>query len=270
MRPARRSPRPHRSRSRPPPHRRSFGSALRTARRTSSRARCCRCDSAESMDRRATKSAWVVTADGKPVAGKVSFAEDDTVLVFRPRRATAVRGGGRDARGGFGPVGNRCAARGRQSVKVRVEPKPAPPAPRHRDSGGGSSSGGSSGGNSVGGGSWAAVETYYLRLMNCTRTGGLVTSSGSCSSPGGRSVAALWIDSGISSKVSRPYAKRLAVNNQCSHFIGGNPGDRLRAAGYTATSGPRTSVAAPAIRVPPSWAHTCSSRASARTTAATT
>ena len=69
--------------------------------------------------------------------------------------------------------------------------------------------------------------------MNCTRTGGWVTSSGSCSSPGGRNVAALRLDSGISSKVSRPYAKRLAVGNDCSHFIGGNPGDRLRAAGYT-------------------------------------
>ena len=69
--------------------------------------------------------------------------------------------------------------------------------------------------------------------MNCTRTGGWVTSSGSCSSPGGRNVAALRLDSGISTKVSRPYAKRLAVGNDCSHFIGGNPGDRLRAAGYT-------------------------------------
>ncbi len=85
----------------------------------------------------------------------------------------------------------------------------------------------------VGGGSWASVETYYLGLMNCTRTGGWVTSSGTCSSPGGRSVAALKLDSGISSKVSRPYAKRLAVGNDCSHFIGGNPGNRLSAAGYT-------------------------------------
>ena len=69
--------------------------------------------------------------------------------------------------------------------------------------------------------------------MNCTRTGGWVTSTGSCSSPGGRSVAALKLDAGISSKVSRPYAKKLAVGNDCSHFIGGNPGDRLRRAGYT-------------------------------------
>ncbi len=85
----------------------------------------------------------------------------------------------------------------------------------------------------VGGGSWGAVETYYLGLMNCTRTGGWVTSTGKCSSPGGRNVAPLKLDSGMSSTVSRPYAKRLAVGNDCSHFIGGNPGDRLRRAGYT-------------------------------------
>jgi uncharacterized protein YkwD len=69
--------------------------------------------------------------------------------------------------------------------------------------------------------------------MNCTRTGGWVDSGGHCDSPGGRDVAALRLSSGISSKVSRPYAKLLATRNQCSHFIGGNPGDRLRRAGYT-------------------------------------
>ena len=89
------------------------------------------------------------------------------------------------------------------------------------------------GGGAVGGGSWAAVETYYLGLMNCTRTGGWVTSSGNCSSPGGRNVAPLRLDPGISSKVSRPYAKRLAISGACSHFIGGNPGDRLRRAGFS-------------------------------------
>ena len=82
-------------------------------------------------------------------------------------------------------------------------------------------------------GSWAGVESYYLRLMNCTRTGGWVTSKGSCSSPGGRAVAPLALSSGISSKVSRPYAKLLATRGICTHFIGGNPGDRLRRAGYT-------------------------------------
>ena len=41
---------------------------------------------------------------------------------------------------------------------------------------------------------------YYLGLMNCTRTGGWVTSTGKCSSPGGRNVAPLKLDSGISSQ----------------------------------------------------------------------
>jgi len=68
--------------------------------------------------------------------------------------------------------------------------------------------------------------------MNCTRTGGWVTSSGNCSSPGGRNVAPLKLDAGISTNVSRPYAKKLAVGGDCDHFIGGNPGDRLRHAGY--------------------------------------
>jgi uncharacterized protein YkwD len=81
-------------------------------------------------------------------------------------------------------------------------------------------------------GSWSSVESYYLRLMNCTRTGGWVTSSGSCSSPGGRDVAALVLSPGISSSVSRPYAKLLATRNLCDHFVGGTPGDRLRHAGY--------------------------------------
>jgi uncharacterized protein YkwD len=90
-----------------------------------------------------------------------------------------------------------------------------------------------SGGGAIGSSGWAAVETYYLNLMNCTRTGGWVTSGGDCSSPGGRAVAPLVMDSGITARVARPYAKMLAERNLCSHFIGGNPGDRLRAAGYT-------------------------------------
>jgi uncharacterized protein YkwD len=69
--------------------------------------------------------------------------------------------------------------------------------------------------------------------MNCTRTGGTVSSTGSCSGYGSNSTAPLWQDAGITSKVARPYAKMLATNNLCSHFIGGDPGDRLSAAGYT-------------------------------------
>jgi uncharacterized protein YkwD len=188
----------------------------------------------EKMDRRSTKRAFTVTANGQPVTGTVSFAENDRVLVFRPAGLLPygavvemfVKDTARSAAG--------AALEEARSVRVHVQPQPKAATTARSSSGGGRTiPRGTSGGGSVGGGSWGAVETYYLRLMNCTRTGGWVTSSGSCSSPGGRNVAALWIDSGISSKVSRPYAKRLATSGQCSHFIGGNPGNRLRAAGYT-------------------------------------
>jgi hypothetical protein len=69
--------------------------------------------------------------------------------------------------------------------------------------------------------------------MNCTRTGGLVSAAGVCLSPGGRAVAALTLDAGISAKVSRPYAKVLATRNLCSHFANGGPDDRLRKGGYS-------------------------------------
>ncbi len=68
--------------------------------------------------------------------------------------------------------------------------------------------------------------------MNCTRGGGWVLSSGTCSSPGGSGVKPLILNAGISNKVSRPYAKLLATKNICSHFADGNPGDRLHRAGY--------------------------------------
>ena len=183
------------------------------------------------MNHASTKKAFSVLVDGKAVKGTVTFAENDTVLVFDPdkdfaydtRVLATVAGSSRSVDGVA--IGDAVQAAFRTERKN--VPKPATPAAPA------ASGGSSSGGTSTGSGSWGAVERYYLGLMNCTRTGGWVTSTGSCSSPGGRSVAALKLDAGISSKVSRPYAKKLAVGNDCSHFIGGNPGDRLRRAGYT-------------------------------------
>ena len=184
----------------------------------------------QSMDRASTKAAFAVLIGGKPVAGSISFAETDTVLVFKPASAlpygAAVQMLVHST--AQSTAGVALAAPGNATVHVKAKAHAAT-----RSTSSSSSSGSGSSGGAVGGGSWGAVEVYYLKLMNCTRTGGWVTSTGSCSSPGGRNVAPLKLDSGISSKVSRPYAKRLAVNNQCSHFIGGTPGDRLRAAGYT-------------------------------------
>lgn len=187
----------------------------------------------EPMDRRTTARAFSVSLGGTVLGGKIRWAERDMVLVFTP--ATQLPYGTKVAMdvaaGATSTTGVSLAAPGHgtfETVKkpVAATPKPAPA----RTSSGGTSSGG--GGGAVGGGSWGAVETYYLGLMNCTRTGGWVTSTGACSSPGGRNVAALKLDSGISSKVSRPYAKKLAISGDCSHFIGGTPGDRLRRAGY--------------------------------------
>jgi uncharacterized protein YkwD len=187
----------------------------------------------EAMTHVTTRAAFSVVANGTPVAGAVSFAEGSTVLVFKPKdrlpygALVAVRV---DATA-TSATGSPLAAPSQVAIRIVAKPAPAArptparaSAPRVRST---------SGGTAVGGGSWGAVETYYLKLMNCTRTGGWVTSTGSCSSPGGRNVAPLRLDAGISSKVSRPYAKKLAVNNLCTHFSGGNPGDRLRAAGYT-------------------------------------
>jgi uncharacterized protein YkwD len=177
------------------------------------------------MDLKSTKVAFTASIAGKAIAGSVSFAENDSVLVFRPAELLPY-GASIELlvkNTAYSAAGAQLEAA--SSVRITVEAKPTPAAPRV-------SSSGSSGG-AVGGGSWGAVETYYLGLMNCTRTGGLVTSSGTCSSPGGRSVAPLKLDAGISTNVARPYAKKLATAGICTHFSGGNPGDRLRAAGYT-------------------------------------
>lgn len=185
----------------------------------------------ESMDRASAKAAFSASIGGKAIAGKVSFAEKDTVLVFRPAAllpyGAAIEMLVKET--ATSKLGMPLAAP--SSAQVTVEAKPAAKkVPKPSPSSGGSSG---SGGSAVGGGSWAAIETFYLKIMNCTRTGGLVTSSGACSSPGGRNVAPLKLDAGISSKVARPYAKKLATSGVCSHFSDGNPGDRLRRAGYT-------------------------------------
>ena len=79
-------------------------------------------------------------------------------------------------------------------------------------------------------------ESYYLRLLNCTRTGGWVTSTGSCLGYGSgrysRYVSPIRYSTGITLNVSRPYARLLAVRNKCDHFLDHDPGYRLRRAGY--------------------------------------
>jgi hypothetical protein len=84
---------------------------------------------------------------------------------------------------------------------------------------------------------WYSVERFYLGLLNCTRTGGWVLSDGTCRGYGSghysADVAPSAYSYGISDKVSRPYAKLLAIKAICTHTADGDPGYRLRRAGYT-------------------------------------
>jgi hypothetical protein len=76
------------------------------------------------------------------------------------------------------------------------------------------------------------VETYYLSLINCTRTGGWVQSNGACSGYGSgrysKYVPPLRLGPNLSS-VARGWAKTIATSGACEH---GDPGARLRSAGF--------------------------------------
>jgi hypothetical protein len=183
------------------------------------------------MDRASTEAAFSARIGTNKLKGTFSWAERDTVLVFKPAAVFAFKAKVvvQVATTATDRGGTPLAAA--KSATFKVEAKPA----AAKSSGGGGGGGGSrhiGHGSSVGAGSWHAVETYYLQLMNCTRGGGWVTSGGDCSSPGGSGIAPLILSSGISSEVSRPYAKYLVSTGICSHFADGNPGDRLRRAGY--------------------------------------
>jgi len=84
---------------------------------------------------------------------------------------------------------------------------------------------------------WYSVERYYVGLLTCTGTGGWVLSDGPCRGYGSGHysayVAPITYTYGISDKVSRPYAKLIAIKAMCSHSANGDPGYRLRRVGYT-------------------------------------
>ena len=188
----------------------------------------------ESMDRRSTAAAFAVSVGGKPIAGKVRWAEADTVLVFAP--ATPLPYGDDRRHGRRRPAREQRRRRTRwrcpATARSRRSPSRRPPAAApsedqqrvRREAVAAVRPSVAAAGR--------AVETYYLRpheLHPDRRLGHLgrarAAARAAATSP------PLRLDSGISTKVSRPYAKLLAVGADCSHFIGGNPGDRLRRAG---------------------------------------
>jgi hypothetical protein len=87
---------------------------------------------------------------------------------------------------------------------------------------------------------WLTDEAFYLKMFNCTRTGGWVNSDGSCTAYGSGKYSAYVkpiVRSGaISDKVARPYAKLLAVKSLCGHNYDSGVGTRLSRAGFVGTA----------------------------------
>lgn len=84
------------------------------------------------------------------------------------------------------------------------------------------------------------LEHFALTLVNCTRTGGWVRADGSCKARGSGRYSTyrkpLTLHSGISSKVSRVYAAKLATADACRHDLAGSSiQQRFRTGGYTGT-----------------------------------
>jgi hypothetical protein len=190
------------------------------------------------MDTKATAAAFSVTVNGRAVAGNLYWSEGDTVLALAPRYAFAVGS----------KVVAKVSTAARATTGMHVDKaasatfsvsKPRAPVIVARGGGGGGGSSGGGGGTGAFGSVGAQrddMERYYLGLMNCTRTGGWVTSSGDCSTAGHHTMpaqGALYLDETISLKVARPYAKYLADRNILSHNAGGTTTvSRFRSAGY--------------------------------------
>jgi hypothetical protein len=180
------------------------------------------------MDPVTTARALRVMVGGKTMPGKVAWAEGGKVLVYDlnatlaySTKVTVTVGTGARSTLGFRlpkEIG----------VSYTTEAKPVPvrvattTTTRAR----------TTAGQVVGSSSWVGVENWYLGLMNCNRGGGLVTDGGGCVAAGGATRPALFIDPGISARVSRPYAKVLAQLGACGHYADGSAQDRLRRGGY--------------------------------------
>jgi hypothetical protein len=85
-------------------------------------------------------------------------------------------------------------------------------------------------------GSSPDLEHFALSLVNCTRTGGWVQANGSCKGRGSGKYSTyrkpLTLSAGITGKVSRGYAAKIAANDYCGHTLGSTIQGRFRSAGY--------------------------------------
>jgi hypothetical protein len=179
------------------------------------------------MDEKSTAAAFSVTVNGRAVSGSKYWAGGDTVLVLTPRYAFKV-GSKVVAR-----VSTAARAAGAGGMHLVAAASATFTVSKPRST---SIAFGGGGGVHPVSALWYSSEVYYLRLMNCTRTGGWVTPSGACSSVTHHTLPAqgpVSLNANISNRVSRPYAKYMADNRVLNHFLRGTtPHSRLCAAGY--------------------------------------
>jgi hypothetical protein len=177
------------------------------------------------MDRASTAAAFGVYVNGKRVRGVVSWSENDTVLALTPSTSfkvgtTVTMRVVSSARSKAGQRIGKTVTGSFRVVKPHVYRIPWL-------------------GATEANAPWHSSELYYMALMNCTRTGGWVTSSGSCSSVTHHVMpdqAALRYNSGIA-KVARAYSKLLAERGLLTHYLDGTtPHQRMAAAGYPGAS----------------------------------
>ncbi|HEX7490618.1 MAG TPA: Ig-like domain-containing protein [Candidatus Limnocylindrales bacterium] len=190
----------------------------------------------EAMDQKSTAAAFSVQANGRNVPGSIHWTDDGLTLVFNANRSYYV--------GSSVTVTIAVSARSAAGMPMAAAASSSfvvsTPRARYYASTGGTYIPYGTGGVTAASAKWHSAELYYLSLMNCTRTGGWVTSSGTCSTQTHHTLpakGALAFSDGIADNVSRPYAKAMADRVVLTHTLDGTTThSRLTAGGYPGAS----------------------------------
>jgi hypothetical protein len=190
----------------------------------------------EAMDQKSAAAAFSVQANGRNVPGSISWTDDGLTLVFNARRSYYIgsRVTATIAASARSAAGMPMAAAASATFVVST------PRARYYASSRGSYIPYGTGGVTAASAKWHSAELYYLSLMNCTRTGGWVTSSGTCSTQTHHTLpakGALAFSDAIADKVSRPYARAMADRVVLTHTMDGTTThSRLTAGGFPGAS----------------------------------
>ncbi len=186
------------------------------------------------MDHASTQAAFSISANSRGVAGSFTWSDSDTVMTFIPARAFFI--------GAVITVKIAASARSTGGLKMvaAIGATFSIAAPRSRGISYSTKGITYTGGQTAADAKWGGAEKYTMDLMNCTRTGGWVTSGGQCSSQSRHTLpaqGALAQDAGIASHVARPFAIALATNCALLHTFGGTTThSRMVAGGYPGAS----------------------------------